>query len=208
MSLVNLAHACSHLQNASKARLGLTSLPSTTQLHNLLLQLQKQGYVNTVSIGGPTPPPPSAVAPLLSGNPEAKREMEMSGHVAWSASTSPSSREGGGEGQVERAERAQEVPITRENISSRRLWVGLKYYNNRPVLEKIKLVSKPTRRIWMRVDDLEGIVRGQKRGYVHGLTGIGEALFLSTDRGMMEVRECVERKIGGMLLCRVNGVDF
>ena len=132
----------------------------------------------------------------------------MSGHVVWGPSSSPSSREGEGEGKVERAESVQEEPITRENISSRRLWVGLKYYNNRPVLEKIKLVSKPTRRIWMRVDDLEWIVRGQKRGYVHGLSGIGEALFLSTDRGMMEIRECVERKIGGMLLCRVNGVDF
>jgi len=26
---------------------------------------------------------------------------------------------------------------------------------------------------------------------------------VSTDRGILEARECVERKIGGMVLCRV-----
>jgi len=98
--------------------------------------------------------------------------------------------------------------VTQENISSRRLWVGLKYYNNRPVLEKMKLVSKPTRRVWMGVGDLEDLARGEKRGYVRGMRGVGEALFLTTDKGIMEIRECVERKVGGMLLCRINGVDF
>ena len=55
----------------------------------------------------------------------------------------------------------------------------------------------------MGVEDLDGLVKGEKRGYVQGLRGIGESLFLTTDRGIMEVRECVERKVGGMLLCRV-----
>lgn len=99
-------------------------------------------------------------------------------------------------------------PITQENISSRRLWVGLKYYNSRPVLEKMRLVSKPTRRVWMSVLDLERIAKGEKRGYVKGMRGIGEAMYMTTDRGIMEIRECVERRIGGMALCRVNGVDL
>jgi len=192
MSLVLLAHACSHLQNASLARLSLTSLPLTTQLHTLLLQLQKGGYVNTVIKGGPTPPPPSPLAPTMSANPEAARDI--SGHVAaW------------GEGDA--GEGGMEV-VTQSNIASRRLWVGLKYYNSKPVLEKMRLVSKPTRRVWMGVEDLEGLLRGQKRGYVKGMRGVGEALYLTTDRGIMEVRECVERRVGGMVLCRVNGVEF
>lgn len=99
-------------------------------------------------------------------------------------------------------------PITQENVASRRLWVGLKYYNNRPVLEKMRLVSKPTRRVWMPVEDLEEILKGEKRGYIKGMRGIGEAMFVSTDRGIMEIRECVERRIGGMLLCRINSVEF
>ncbi|KAL6716558.1 hypothetical protein ACLMJK_006125 [Lecanora helva] len=205
MSLVLLAHACSHLQNASLARLGLTSLPSTNQLHTLMLQLQRSGYINTVVTGGPTPPPPSALAPTMSANPEAKRDL--SGHVAtWSGAADRDRRM---EFEAREERRGEGGPaVTQANVASRRLWVGLKYYNSKPVLEKMRLVSKPTRRVWMSVGDLEGLLRGQKRGYVEGLRGIGEALYLTTDRGIMEIRDCVERKIGGMLLCRVNGVDF
>lgn len=213
MSLVLLAHACSHLQNASKARLGLTSLPSTTQLHTLLLQLQKSGYVNTVVIGGPTPPPPGALAPTMSANPEARKEIG-GGHVAfWGGGDGDGDGEGlgGGLGEVGvgRDEEDDVIePITQENVSSRRLWVGLKYYNSRPVLEKMRLVSKPTRRVWVSVKDIAALVKGERRGYVNGLRGIGESMFVTTDRGIMEARECVERRIGGMLLCRVNPVSW
>lgn len=98
--------------------------------------------------------------------------------------------------------------ITQENVSSRRLWVGMKYYNGRPVLEKMRLVSKPTRRVWASVADIAGLVKGERKGYVNGLRGIGESMFVTTDRGIMEARECVERRIGGMLLCRVNPVSW
>jgi small subunit ribosomal protein S8 len=33
---------------------------------------------------------------------------------------------------------------------------------------------------------------------------MGECLFLSTDRGVLEVREAMERKVGGLVLCRVS----
>lgn len=96
--------------------------------------------------------------------------------------------------------------VTRSNLSTRRIWVSLKYYNHNPVLLKMAMISKPTRRFWMPVRDMEELVKGERRGYVRGLRGVGEAMFATTDRGVMEVRECVERRVGGMLLCRVNGV--
>jgi ribosomal protein S8 len=46
-------------------------------------------------------------------------------------------------------------------------------------------------------------VRGRDADYIRGLTKLGECLFVSTDRGVLEARECVEKKVGGMLLCRV-----
>ena len=58
----------------------------------------------------------------------------------------------------------------------------------------------------MGAEDLGKVARGDRAGYVSGLRGIGECLFVSTDRGIMEVRECVERGVGGMVLCRVNHV--
>ncbi|KAL8654537.1 MAG: hypothetical protein Q9210_001448 [Variospora velana] len=180
MSLVNLAHCCSHLQNASLARLGLTSIPSTNLLHTLMLQLQKSGYITSVTIGGPTPPPPSSLNPILDPS-------------ADTSGSSPSSSN-------------DQPAITQSNVSSRRLWVGLKYWNNEPVLHKMAMVSKPTRRVWLGFRDIEALARGNRSGYVKGLRGIGESMYLTTDRGIMEVREAVERKTGGMLLCRVNGV--
>lgn len=214
MSLVLLAHACSHLQNASLARLGLTSLPQTNQLHSILLQLQKHGYVNTVAIAGPVPPPPSALAPIMSLHSRGAG-LDETNHVAGPFDARIRNVDGLPEEAVgndhdssssSEGRASDESIVTQSNVSSRRLWVGLKYYNNRPVLEKMSLVSKPTRRVWMGVRDFEGLVMGDRRGYVKGLRGIGEAMFASTDKGVMEVRECVERRLGGMLLCRINGV--
>ncbi|CAG8975262.1 hypothetical protein HYALB_00007963 [Hymenoscyphus albidus] len=161
MSLVILANVCSHLQNASKARLGLTSVPSTNMILTLSLALQASGFLSSVTRGGLTPPPLDALSTYV---PE---------------------------------------PVTQENISTRRLWLGMKYYNNEPVLSSMGMVSKPTKRIWMDVDGLGRIVKGKEAGFVKGLTRPGECLFVSTDRGVMEARDCVERKVGGMLLCRV-----
>ncbi|KAH7400153.1 ribosomal protein S8 [Cadophora sp. MPI-SDFR-AT-0126] len=161
MSLVHLSNVCSHLQNASRARLGLTSVPSTNMILTLTLALQQSGFLSSVTRGGLTPPP---LDNLSSYVPE---------------------------------------PVTQENISSRRLWLGMKYWNNEPVLSQMSMVSKPTKRVWMDVEGLGRIVRGREAGFVKGLTKPGECLFVSTDKGVLEARECVERKIGGMLLCRV-----
>jgi ribosomal protein S8 len=161
MSLVTLSHVCSHLQNAGKARLGLTSVPASNMILSLALQLQHSGFVSSVTRGGAIPPP------------------------------------------LESMSTYEPEPVTQTNIASRRLWLGLKYWNNEPVLSKMSMVSKPTKRIWMDVEGLGKLVRGRDAGYVKGLRKPGECVFVSTDKGIMEARECVERKIGGMLLCRV-----
>ena len=170
MSLVHLSNTCSHLQNASKARLGLTSIPNSHMQLRLMLALQNSGFISTVVRGGPTPPAPH----------------QLLGH--------PSSNTEGSETE----------PVTRENVASRRLWLGMKYWQSEPVLEKMEMVSKPTRRITMDVEGLKRITLGKPSGYVKGLTRPGECLFVSTDQGIMESRECVERKIGGLLLCKVR----
>lgn len=169
MSLVNLAHVCSHLNNATKARLGLTSIPNTKLHLKLCLALQKSGYISSVVRGGSTPPPPH----LILGVPTPNDEIEP----------------------IE--------PVTQTNVANRRLWLGLKYWQNDPVLGTMSLVSKPKRRVNLDLPGLRRVVRGQRSDYVDGLRSPGESLFLSTDRGIMEARECVEKKVGGLVLCRV-----
>ena len=168
MSLVGLSNVCSHLQNASKGRLGLTSIPYS-KLHSALSsQLLKAGFISQVTIGGSSPP---------SGDPS-----PILGH-----SHPPE----------------EETTITRENRASRRLWLGLKYYNNEPVLTSMSMISKPTRRIWVGSEELAKLSKGYPISMVKGMRQVGEVVFVSTDRGIMDLRECVDRGIGGQLLCRV-----
>ncbi|KAI4746337.1 ribosomal protein S8 [Aureobasidium sp. EXF-12298] len=176
MSLVNLAHVCSHMQNASLARLGLTSIPLSRMHLSLSLLLQKQGFLSTVTLGGPTPP-----AKLL---PPTHADDTITPTQSKSVT--------------------QEVEeVTQQNRASRRLWLGMKYWDGEPVLRKMTLLSKPTKRIWLSSNELGEIVRGKDCKFIRGLRQVGECIFVSTDKGIMEARECVERKIGGQVLCRV-----
>ena len=93
--------------------------------------------------------------------------------------------------------------VTRANRASRRLWLGLKYWDGQPVLSKARMVSKPTKRIWLDTHELGKVVRGNAAGEVKGMTRVGEVLAVTTDRGIMDARECVERRVGGMALCRM-----
>ncbi|AEO53655.1 hypothetical protein MYCTH_2295293 [Thermothelomyces thermophilus ATCC 42464] len=164
MGIASVVNACIHLQNASRARFGLTSIPNTKYNLRLVLAMHRAGLLASVTRGGPRPPEP--------GLPRA-------------------------------AEEAEEEPVTSANVATRRLWVGLKYWNNEPVLRNIKPISKPSRLVTATVPELEKVSRGFSVGQVKGLT-LGETLFLSTDRGVLEVREALARKTGGLVLCRVS----
>ncbi|OAX77484.1 hypothetical protein ACJ72_08216 [Emergomyces africanus] len=169
MSLVNLAHVCSSITNASKARLAITSVPNTKLHLRLAIALRDAGFISTVVLGGRSPPPQHVLLKIPAANDE-----------------------------VEPIE-----PVTRENVASRRLWLGLKYWQSEPVISKMTLVSKPTRRLTLDVPKLRDIVRGHKRETVEGLRSPGECLFLTTNQGILEARECVEKMTGGVPLCRV-----
>lgn len=161
MGIHAIANACTHLQNATRARLGLTSVPNNKYNLRLMLALHRAGLLSSVTRGGPTPPPPE----LLGA--------------------------------------AETEPVTWDNVATRRIWVGLKYWNNEPVLRTCRPVSKPSRLVTATLPELSKVARGFPAGQIKGLT-LGEMLFLSTDRGVLEVREALERKVGGLVLCRVS----
>jgi small subunit ribosomal protein S8 len=161
MGIINIAHACSHLQNASNARLGLTSIPNRKYNLFLALALQRSGFISSVTRGGPHPPTQEEI---LSATPE---------------------------------------PVTPANVATRRLWLGLKYWNNKPVMSRLETISKPKRLVTLDLKELGKVARGFPSGPVKGLT-LGECLFVATDRGVLEVREALDRKAGGVVLCRVS----
>ncbi|KAI6081487.1 ribosomal protein S8 [Hypoxylon rubiginosum] len=167
MGLINIVNMCSHLQNASRARLGLTSVPHTKYNLALALALHRAGFLSFVTRGGPYPPDPSSVATF---EPE---------------------------------------PLTTANVARQRLWVGLKYNpgsgggGGEPVLRSMQPISTPKRPASADLRSLERLARGLDAHPHRGLN-LGECIMLSTDRGTLEVREAIERKVGGTLLCRVG----
>lgn len=71
------------------------------------------------------------------------------------------------------------------------LTLELKYYDDRPVIERIQRVSRPGLRIFKRLDELP-VVQG----------GLGVAI-LSTSQGVMTNRQAKAQGHGGEVLCIV-----
>ncbi|KAL2110815.1 hypothetical protein VUR80DRAFT_642 [Thermomyces stellatus] len=159
MGVLSVVHACSHLQNASRARLAITSIPVSKYNLNLCLALHRAGYISSITRGGVHPPEPDAIEAV--------------------------------------------EPLTHANVSKARLWLGLKYWDGKPVMQNIKPISTPKRKVTLKLEGLERMVRGLPARTLPGLT-LGESLFLTTDVGVLEAREAVERHRGGLLLCRVS----
>jgi ribosomal protein S8 len=188
MSLVNLANVCSHLQNCSKVRLGMTSILLSKPHLSLCLAMQKEGLVSTVQVGGVWPPAPTRISP------ESREELaQLLREEPWAAYPDP----------AEHDEPDRPPPSLPRNAAHRRIWVGLKYWKNLPVLSRMNVVSKPSRPIRLSYSDIQRLVRGFKAGYVDGLKNPGECLFVQTKLGILESRECLERRVGGLALCRV-----
>jgi small subunit ribosomal protein S8 len=79
-----------------------------------------------------------------------------------------------------------------ETDGKKDLNVTLKYYLGRPVIEKIKRVSRPGLRIYKRSTQLPRI-----------LSGMGIAI-ISTSQGVMTERSARAKKLGGEVLCTVE----
>jgi small subunit ribosomal protein S8 len=71
------------------------------------------------------------------------------------------------------------------------LTIELKYADGEPVIREINRVSRPGRRVYSRIKDLQRVYNG---------LGIS---ILSTPRGVMSDAEAREANVGGEVLCRV-----
>ncbi len=71
------------------------------------------------------------------------------------------------------------------------LEIELKYFDGDPVISKIKRVSKPGRRVYSSVKDIEPV-----------RNGLGISI-LSTPKGVMSDAVAREHNVGGEVLCQV-----
>jgi small subunit ribosomal protein S8 len=82
--------------------------------------------------------------------------------------------------------------VTSENVDGKNLMtLELKYYQDKPVIERIERVSRPGLRIFKRVDQLP-VVQG----------GLGVAI-VSTSQGVMTNVQAKAKGHGGEVLCIV-----
>jgi len=82
--------------------------------------------------------------------------------------------------------------VTAENVDGKdTLTLELKYYQDRPVIERIERVSRPGLRIFRSVDELP-VVQG----------GLGVAI-ISTSKGVMTNAQAKAQGHGGEVLCIV-----
>ena len=70
--------------------------------------------------------------------------------------------------------------------------VTLKYFEGKPVIDKIRRISRPSHRVYVGVDSLPS-VQG----------GLGIAI-ISTPKGLMTDRQAKHKKVGGEVLCYVS----
>lgn len=80
------------------------------------------------------------------------------------------------------------VDVDERNIKS--ITIDLKYYQNKPVIEKIRRISRPGLRIYKSVTELNPI------------PGFGIAI-LSTSKGIMSHVAAKKANIGGEVICEV-----
>lgn len=78
-----------------------------------------------------------------------------------------------------------------ENLHKTILQLKLKYINRKPVIENLKMISKPGRRVYRK---------GIELPYV--LNNMGIAI-VSTSQGLMTNHEARKKKIGGEIICEI-----
>lgn len=79
--------------------------------------------------------------------------------------------------------------VVRDGVEE--LTVELKYNEGEPVISEIMRVSKPGRRVYAKIKDLDKVYNG---------LGIS---ILSTPRGVMSDQEARQANVGGEILCQV-----
>ncbi|KAJ3310725.1 hypothetical protein HDV04_004681 [Boothiomyces sp. JEL0838] len=94
-----------------------------------------------------------------------------------------------------------QVPITPSNIASRRIWIDLKYRHGEPALQKMGVVSKPSRRIFASVEECQAIAASKSSNSLLKNQSLGQITILNTPYGIIEMKEALKKQVGGEVLC-------
>ncbi|CCE62525.1 hypothetical protein TPHA_0C03730 [Tetrapisispora phaffii CBS 4417] len=161
MSLVKLANTCAHIQNCSRVRIPLISIPYTGLHLQFAYNLYKNGFVSSIQKGSTKSPDDSI------------------------------------------------VDVTPDNIATRRIWMNLKYKENKPIISSCRLISKPNLRISLTYQEMQQLSAGKSIRLIKPLQP-GELILIRTKDPntkkdvLMDINEAIDKRLNGEVLCRVN----
>ncbi|RKP03271.1 hypothetical protein CXG81DRAFT_9815 [Caulochytrium protostelioides] len=95
----------------------------------------------------------------------------------------------------------QDVPITPDNVAYRKLWLTLKYREGEAVLSRLKVVSKPSRRVYATVDELQTVAAARHATHLVKAVNLGQVSILRTPFGVVELKDALRQGTGGEVLC-------
>ena len=90
--------------------------------------------------------------------------------------------------------------------AQRRIWADLKYRDDRPVLNAMSLISRPSKNVHMTHSELMLVCSGRRVKKVKPL-GMGEIAVVKTvnkENEWVEAREALELGLGGEVICRAR----
>lgn len=90
--------------------------------------------------------------------------------------------------------------------AQKRIWIELKYREDRPVLSSMSLVSKPSRRVFMETSEIRRICSGRRAQTIKPL-GLGEIAVVKTkskEHEWLEAREALQMRLDGEVVCRAQ----
>jgi ribosomal protein S8 len=90
--------------------------------------------------------------------------------------------------------------------AQRRIWADLKYRDEKPVLNNMELVSKPSKKIHVDLTELRLLCSGRRAQTIKPL-GMGEIAVVRTkdrEHEWLEAREALQLKLSGEVICRAR----
>ncbi|KAF7979301.1 hypothetical protein HWV62_43018 [Athelia sp. TMB] len=110
------------------------------------------------------------------------------------------------EREVIRGSFANDRDFNEAGDAERRIWADLKYRDDRPVLQHMELISKPSKRVMMDIKELRLLCSGRGAKQVKPL-GFGEVAVVHTknkEHEWLEAREALQMKLAGEIVCRAR----
>ncbi|EGO03412.1 hypothetical protein SERLA73DRAFT_101499 [Serpula lacrymans var. lacrymans S7.3] len=96
--------------------------------------------------------------------------------------------------------------FNRVGDAQRRIWADLKYRDDRPVLNGMELISKPSRRVFMDIGEIRRLCSGRRAQTIKPL-GMGEIAVVHTkskEHEWLEAREALQLNLDGEVICRAR----